>query len=174
MLSKEDITATLLSERLPLTAFVATVTRNYHMAEDVFQDVCVKAIGYEQGFESAAHLVNWARVAGRNRAIDQLRSRDGVYEGLSEQLLGELSAVWPESRESQSRRKQLALKDCVDLLTDNNREILRLRYFEGRSGSEVADLLGRKLTTVYQSLARIHKTLGDCVRKRMARLESEG
>ncbi len=52
MLSKEDITANLIAERLSITAFLATVTRNYHLAEDVYQDVCVKAIGANEVFEA--------------------------------------------------------------------------------------------------------------------------
>ena len=53
-------------------------------------------------------------------------------------------------------------------LTPNNREIVRLRYFEGRAGAQVAEAMGRKLETVYQALARIHRTLADCVRQRLA------
>jgi RNA polymerase sigma-70 factor, ECF subfamily len=45
MLTPESLTAILLAERLPLTAFFASVTRDFHLAEDVFQEVCVKAVG---------------------------------------------------------------------------------------------------------------------------------
>jgi RNA polymerase sigma-70 factor (ECF subfamily) len=173
MLSREDTTAILLGERLPLTAFIASVTRNYHLAEDVFQDVCVKAIGREEPFESVQHLLNWARLAGRNRAIDQLRVRDGKYEGLSQELLESLSAVWPESQSGHIRERQLALEHCLGAITSNNRELLRLRYYEGRSGIEVAQTLNRKLETVYQALARIHKTLAQCIQQRLLTLEGE-
>lgn len=54
MLAPEHITATLLAERLPLTAFFACVTRDFHLAEDVFQEVCVKAEGRAETFESTA------------------------------------------------------------------------------------------------------------------------
>lgn len=173
MLSKEDITAILLSDRLPLTAFIATVTRNYHLAEDVFQDVCMKAMGREADFESAAHLLNWARLAGRNRAIDLLRVRDGKYEGLSEELLESLAIFWPDLQPGGGRERQTALEHCLELLTPNNRELLRLRYFQGRSGSDVAQALGRKLETVYQALARIHKSLAQCIQQRLLTLEGE-
>ncbi|WP_437230936.1 RNA polymerase sigma factor [Planctomicrobium sp. SH661] len=167
MLSNEEVAAKLLSERLAMTAFIATMTRNYHMAEDVFQDVCVKAIGREEEFESLDHLVNWAHMVGRNRAIDLMRARDGKYLGLSSDVLDALSQIWPKDRAASLREKQEALQLCMEQLTQNNREILRLRYFEGRSGGDVARFLNRKLETVYQALARIHKSLGECVRKRM-------
>lgn len=173
MLSREDITAHLLRERLALIAFLASVTRDFHLAEDVFQDVCVKAIGHEPGFESVGHLVNWARLTGRNRAIDLLRVRDGKYEGLSEELLDSLAAAWPDEAVEVQRRKQAALERCLERLTPNNREIVRLRYFEGRSGGDVAALVGRKLQTVYQALARIHKMLAECVQSQRLSWESD-
>jgi RNA polymerase sigma-70 factor, ECF subfamily len=167
VLSKEDIAATLFQERLSITAFLATVTRNYHLAEDIYQDVCVKAISQENPFETKSHLLNWVRLAGRHRAIDILKSRDGHYEGLSESVLDSLSAIWNERDQLNTVDRQAYLERCIESLTENNRQILRLRYFEGRSGAEVAKLLGRKLETVYQSLARIHKTLGECIQARL-------
>ncbi len=173
MLSKEETTALLLRERLSLTSYFATVAFNYHLAEDIFQEVCIKAIGRSEEFESNDHLLNWAHRVGRNRAIDSLRARDGKYQGLSEQVMESLSAGWIMAGNSRIRQMQESLQRCIDDLTPNSRTILRLRYFEGRSGGEVAETLGRKLPTVYQALARIHKTLGECVQRRMALLENE-
>ena len=84
MPAPEDITATLLTERLPLTAFFASVTRDFHLAEDVFQEVCVKAVARAESFETTAHLMNWARLTGKNRANDILQSLDGRYGRLSD------------------------------------------------------------------------------------------
>jgi RNA polymerase sigma-70 factor (ECF subfamily) len=165
MFRPEEIAATLLAERLPLTAYVASVTRDFHLAEDVFQEVCAKAVARAGEFESVAHVVSWARVAGRNRAIDILRTRDGRHVGLSEELLAVLAEEWPRRAEVDAMHD--ALEHCLEELTPNNRELLRLRYFEQRPCAEVAEQMGRKLETVYQALARLHRALGDCVRGRL-------
>lgn len=65
---------------------------------------------------------------------------------------------------------QDALEQCIGRVTPNNREMLRLRYFERRNCSDVAASMGRKIETVCQALARLHKALGLCIR---ARLQSE-
>jgi hypothetical protein len=49
MLPPETIAAVLLAERLPLTAYFASVTRDFHLAEDVFQEISVKAVGRAAG-----------------------------------------------------------------------------------------------------------------------------
>lgn len=165
MLPPEDIAATLLAERLPLTAFIASVTRDFHLAEDVFQEVCVKAVARAKTFETAAHLMNWARLTGKNRAIDILRARDGRYLGLSDEMLALLADEWPD--QSKAEAMQDALGNCIQQVTPNNRELLRLRYFERRNCNDVAEIMGRKIETIYQALARLHKTLGECIRARM-------
>jgi RNA polymerase sigma-70 factor, ECF subfamily len=169
MLVAEEITAVLFSQRLPLTAYIATVTRDFHVSEDIFQEVCVKAVSRENDFETSEHLIHWARVVGKNRAIDVLRARHGHYSGLSDSLLATLADEWPRKTEADGLAE--ALSACLERLTANNRELLRLRYFERRSCPDVAALMGRKLETIYQALARVHKSLGDCMR---ARLQQEG
>src|SRR6186713_1412371 len=127
MLPPDQITATLLRERLALTAYVSTVTRDFHLAEDIFQEVCVKAVGKGGDFETQQHLINWARVAGRHRAIDVLRTRDGKVVGLSEEMLAALEPVWPQGEAAQGSAALEALRKCMDRLTPNNQEIVRLR-----------------------------------------------
>ena len=165
MLPPETLAATLLAERLPLTAFFASITRDYHLAEDVFQDTCVKALARTQAFDNRAHLIHWARLTGKNRSIDLLRARDGRYVGLSDEMLALLADDWPGK--SQTDAMQEALLQCIRQITPNNRELLRLRYLEQRNCTDVASILGRKIETVYQALARRHKTLGDCIRSRL-------
>ena len=170
-MTAEDITSCLLRERLALVGFISSVTRDFHIAEDIFQDVCVKAVGRAGEYESPQHLMNWARLMGRRRGIDVLRARDGKVVGLSEEMLAALEPVWPEGDDAGSPALE-ALRKCLERLTPNNQEIVRLRYFEGRAGAAVAEAMGRKLDTIYQALARIHKTLGECVKQRLATTES--
>lgn len=165
MLFPESTAAILLAERMPLTAFFASVTRDFHLAEDVFQEVCVKAVARAESFETMAHLMNWARLTGKNRAIDILRARDGRYVGLSDEMLALLADEWPDK--SRADAMQEALTQCITQITANNRELLRLRYFEQRNCTDVAAIMGRKIEAVYQALARLHKTLGDCIRTRL-------
>ena len=165
MLSPESAAAILLAGRMPLTAFFASVTRDFHLAEDVFQEVCVKTVARADSFETMAHLMNWARLAGKNRAIDILRARDGRYVGLSDEMLALLADDWPDQTKTDAM--QQALDHCITQITPNSRELLRLRYFERRNCTDVAAIMGRKIETVYQALARLHKTLGECIRTRL-------
>ncbi|HWL09964.1 MAG TPA: sigma factor-like helix-turn-helix DNA-binding protein, partial [Planctomicrobium sp.] len=81
-----------------------------------------------------------------------------------------LAEDWPKS-ESWNPVTLTALNQCLRKLTENNREIVRLRYLEGRTGSDLARHFGRKLATIYQAISRIHKSLGECIRIRLVNTE---
>ncbi len=172
MLTHEQTTSILLKNQLALTASIACVSRSYHLAEDIFQEVCIGAIGHQKGFESNEHLLRWARVTGRHRAIDVLRTRDGKYQGLTDEVLDRLASAIHETADAMQSLKHEALRECMSRLTPNNREILRLRYFEGRTSSAIAAILGRKIATVYQAISRIHQSLGDCIEQRLSQQRS--
>ena len=161
------VTEHLLKERRSLTAYVYAITRNYHLAEDVYQEICVKAIGHTQGFDSRAHLLKWFKVCARNRAIDIIRTREGRYVGLSEQAYEMLEQQWDAEPATTNEEHLVALTKCLEQLTPRSQEIVRLRYFEGKAGKEIAEFMGRKIESAYQAIARIHKSLGDCVRQRL-------
>jgi len=163
----QRITEHLLRERRSLTAYVCSITRNYHLAEDVYQEICVKAIGHGRGFDSQAHLVNWFRICARNRAIDIMRTREGRYVGLSEHALEMLEQDWDDEPSAFTEERLSALEKCLGELTPRSREIVRMRYFEDKPAREIATLLRQKIESAYQAIARIHKSLGDCVRMRM-------
>ena len=161
----EEITAILLPQRRLLIAYYATVTQDFHLAEDIFQEVCIKAIGANGKFEAQMHVINWAKVVGRNTAIDKLRARGEKYISFSEEMLEILAAEWPDSKKSDNIHK--ALSTCMQKSTPYNQRLLKLKYFEKLPGAKIAESLGKKLETVYQGLARIHKALATCVKNEL-------
>jgi len=56
-----------------------------------------------------------------------------------------------------------ALKGCLERLPTRQRELLRLRYWQGLSIDEMARLRGRQVNAVYTALSRIRKALERCI-----------
>jgi DNA-directed RNA polymerase specialized sigma24 family protein len=81
MPSTQENTEHVLRERLALAASTSTVTRNDHLAEDVYQEIFVKAVALHDKFTSNTHLTNWFRVSARSRAIDIIRTRETLLAG---------------------------------------------------------------------------------------------
>ncbi len=168
-LDQESVARLLLQQRMELTAYIQSIVRNIHMAEDVFQDVCVRAIKHHETFVDRTHLSKWARRVARNRSIDALRRKENQAVVLNEEVLELLESDWPEMETEESTESVVALRRCMDKMTPYSREILRLRYMEGLAGTEVADTLNRKVDTIYKALTRIHIGLRDCVKRQLSR-----
>lgn len=163
----EIITQSILSSRLELLAYVYSVTRDYHIAEDVYQEVFVKAVSRSGTFESTDHLLKWFRVSARNRAIDFVRQTKGTYIGLSEETLGVLESAWLDNSKDAATERTEALQKCLQSLTPRSRTIVKMQYFENRTSQEIAEFIGGKVESAYQAVARIHKSLRECIDRTM-------
>jgi RNA polymerase sigma-70 factor, ECF subfamily len=166
-LDQEGVARLMLKQRMELTSYIQSIVRDIHMAEDVFQDVCVKAIKHHETFKDSLHLTKWTRRVARNRSIDCLRRKENQTLVLNEEALELLERDWPMEDEGPSPKKIEALRGCMGKMTPYSREILRLRYTEGLPGTQVADILNRKVDTIYKALTRIHMGLRDCVKRQL-------
>ncbi len=170
-MTKEQAAEYLMKDRLHLSAYISSITRSYQSAEDIFQEVCLKAISMADSFNDIAHLQRWSRQVGRNKAIDVFRRARKHKKIFDEALLKVLENEWPGHEDRNLSAEKEALYMCMEEMTENNREIVRLRYFQGMSGVNVAQRLNRKATAIYKSLARIHCFLRECLQKHLAELE---
>ena len=55
------------------------------------------------------------------------------------------------------------LKGCLGELTERSRQIVDLRYVDGLKSGRIAEMLGRKVESVYRTLTRAHVALRDCM-----------
>ena len=170
LLTQDEIIRSLFAHRARLNAAVWMVVRDVHLAEDVFQEVMVKALARHEAFDHEAHLLAWARVTARHLALNLLRQRKKGWVVLDEETL-ELMAADGASPHAPSARVE-ALQDCLETVPDGPRRMLDLRYAEGRSCEEVARIFGLSLDAAYQRLSRLHRALRDCVEQKLNPPES--
>ena len=167
----DDFVRTLLAERGTLLAYIHSLVRDRHAAEDVFQSVMVAAISKRDEIQDRLHLLKWLRTAARFEALGQIRRNTAQPAGLDDAVLNQLEAHWARHDAHPGSVKADALRHCVDRLAPHARQLLQLRYEDGISGERLAAVVGKSLNTVYVALTRIHRTLADCVR---AQLHREG
>lgn len=64
--------------------------------------------------------------------------------------------------------RRRALAHCLAKLRAKDRELIQTRYAPGVNGKGIAEMLGRPINSVYQSLGRIRRTLFECINRRLA------
>lgn len=168
-LTQDEIIRSLFVQRARLNAAVWMVVRDVHLAEDIFQEVMVKAVGRLEAFDGEAHLLAWSRVTARHLALNLLRKRNKGWVVLDEEMLEQIEEDWPSSHAPNTRVE--ALQDCLETMPAEPRQMLDLRYAEGRSCEEVARVFGLNLEAAYQRLSRLHRALRDCVEKKLNLLD---
>jgi RNA polymerase sigma-70 factor (ECF subfamily) len=135
------------------------------VAEDVLQDVYVRIWERAGSFDPAkASPITWMASIARNRAIDEVRRRRPVsIEEAPEALEVADSGADPFDSAQQSEELR-RLKQCLDGLEPDRREMVLLAYYSGLSREELAQRFAAPVNTVktwlHRSLAQLRKCLG--------------
>jgi RNA polymerase sigma-70 factor (ECF subfamily) len=142
--------------------------RDDHLAEDIFQEVAASAVQKCDEIRDTQHLLAWVRLTTRRRALKLCRRRRQQCLFRNEALIDLLDEQWAEHDLAPASDLVDALRRCLEELSPYARTLVNLRYAEGISGVRLAEAVGRRLNTVYVALTRIHRSLGDCIRRRLA------
>ncbi|BDS06888.1 hypothetical protein NT6N_19280 [Oceaniferula spumae] len=169
--SPEDVAKWLLEKQSHIIAYARVIVQDMQLAEDIFQDVCVRAVKMSAEFDSAEGTVRWAMKAARNKAIDYLRKTRREVAMFSPELLDRLSDEWMgvTYHAQQDDGQQAVYKNleyCLAKLTKRTRALLDMRYGDGRKPNEIAAMVDQKVTAVYKTLTRANSTLKSCMENR--------
>ena len=162
MLNEQEILQSLMKWRTRVSAAAWVVVQNAHAAEDIFQNVALKAMTREVSFENESALLSWAFITARREGIDWLR-RHQRETCLDADILELLEHEWQAAPSHPSGAKIEALQDCLEAAPEASRRLLKLRYFDGYSCEEVAEQMGIGLNAIYKRVSRLHASLKQCV-----------
>jgi RNA polymerase sigma-70 factor (ECF subfamily) len=160
------IVRALIRDRAKLLGYIWAIVRDHHLAEDVFQDLTVLAMERAGEIQDDEHLLLWSRRAARYKALEVLRSKSYQATTLDDDVLELLQTDWARGDAFASSDEVDHLRACLERLTPHARRLVHLRYTEGLTGIQTAEVVQVKVHSVYVALARIHKALEECIRQR--------
>ena len=139
--------------------------RDRAQAEDAAQESLIRIWKALDRYDGRASLSSWIYAITRNRcltALERRRVMDSLDDGAIETEVAILTA--PDKGSSDERSEQL--QALIDLLPERLRRTLLLYYFQERSTSEVALMLGCAVGTVKTQLFRARAALIEELRTR--------
>lgn len=139
--------------------------RDRQRAEDAAQESLVRIWKALERYDGRAALSTWIYAITRNRclsAIERERSTESLRDSELAGRIEELPACEPEPADEPGE----LLRELVELLPERLRRVLVLYYFEERSTSEVATMLGCPEGTVKTHLFRARAALAEQLRRR--------
>lgn len=141
-----------------LRAFLRHRSPDADAADDVLQDVFVKALRAGQGFCTLDNPRAWLFQVARNAMVDRLRTSH-PHEPLTDELADSLAAETPAIAPVD------ALADCLSLtlgeLSVEDAAVLRACDIEGQTQHDFATAQGLSLSAVKSRLLRARQRLRD-------------
>ncbi len=162
-MTEEEIVTKILQVRTKLSGIIWGILRDHHAAEDIFQDVMVKALARREQFDDGDYLLAWARVSSRNAAIDLCRQRGNRRNLLDKAALDALEENLSKEASAARASRIDALTHCLEQLPKKTRSIMDARYRDEKNVQAVAESRGKSLDAVYQIISRTHRKLRECV-----------
>ncbi|MDH3582719.1 MAG: sigma-70 family RNA polymerase sigma factor [Phycisphaerae bacterium] len=173
-MDSHEIVRCLLRDRAKLLGYVWAIVRDHHAAEDIFQEVSALAIDRQDRINDAEHLHLWARKTARFKSLEWLRRQAHRPMSLGADVLEMLEAAWAHEDKHDSAQEMNDLQACMNELTPRARRLVHLRYTEGLSGIQVAEIVQTKVHSVYVAMTRIHRALEACIRRRREEAAAHG
>jgi RNA polymerase sigma-70 factor (ECF subfamily) len=144
-----------------------TLLRDPTAAEDAAQESLVRIWKAMGSYDQRASLSTWIYAITRNRCLTAIARRREL-ESLSDATVEAEADLQQQPVAADSEPEDIAatLRELVDLLPERYRRTLLLFYYEERSVSEVAGMLGLPQGTVKTNLFRARAALTEQLRRR--------
>jgi RNA polymerase sigma-70 factor (ECF subfamily) len=145
----------------PLYSLALRMLANEAEAQDILQEVFLTIWNKAPAFRpERGTAFAWVVTQLRNRTIDRLRSRRRRGE-LTETYADDLAPSAAENMETAERAHEV--RSALEQLGEDQRQVLRLAFFEGLTLSEIAEKLEEPLGTIKarasRGMARLRSTL---------------
>ena len=149
--------ATLLFERYNkrIFNFLARMTLDRAVAEDLTQNVFFRVIKYRDSFREGARFQSWIYQIARNVFSDHYQAVKGKYASYID--VDKIRDHMAERNDTEVKQEQEALlHSSMAQLTEEQRELLVLTRFQHMKYEEVAELMD---TTVANIKVKVHRAI---------------
>ncbi|MGI9387045.1 MAG: sigma-70 family RNA polymerase sigma factor [Methyloligellaceae bacterium] len=143
--------------------FAMRFVRNEAVAEELVNDVFLDIWRHADRFDGRSSVTTWMLAMVRNKAISLLRRRS--EEGLDEQMARNIEdrSDDPEVA-AQKGDKGLMIRQCMEKLSADHREVIDLVYYHEKSVREVSEITGTSESTVKTRMYYARKQLGELLK----------
>jgi RNA polymerase sigma-70 factor (ECF subfamily) len=143
-------------------AFIVSKVRSLDLAEDLFHDTLIKVINsLKKGkYNEEGKFISWVMRIAHNLIIDHFRkiSKQKYIKPNNDFDIFDIIENGEMSQEQRVIQKQIHrdLNKIIDQLPDDQKEVVKLRYFEDMSFKKISNLTGVSINT---SLGRMRYAL---------------
>lgn len=144
--------------------FVLRLVRNEATAEDLLSEVFLDVWRQAGKFEGRSAVSTWILSVARFKALSSLRRRKD--EELDDETADAIADTQDDPEAALAKKdKGNALRQCLQKLSAEHREIVDLVYYHEKSVAEVAELIGIPEATVKTRMFYARRKLSDLLKE---------
>lgn len=169
----ERIVRDFQKHRQPLLSYVRALTCNSDAAEDIIQEMSVIVLRKANAGERPDDLPAWCRGIARNLLLRERRDAKRLIYFGDDNWIALVDRAFEENQGAPDELRRGRLRDCIEKLGAQARELINLRYTHSLKLKDIAGRLQRTELAVQVSLSRLRKSLRSCV-ERTSGMENAG
>jgi RNA polymerase sigma-70 factor, ECF subfamily len=144
--------------------FVLRLVRNEAAAEDLISEVFLDVWRQAAKFEGRSAVSTWILSMARFKALSSLRRR--TEEALDDETAGTIEDTDDDPETALAKKdKGAALRQCLERLSAEHREIVDLVYYHEKSVAEVSSIVGIPEATVKTRMFYARKKLSELLKE---------
>jgi RNA polymerase sigma-70 factor, ECF subfamily len=150
-----------------LFLYICGLVFSRDVAEDILQETNLVLWQKRAEYRPDTNFYAWACQIAFYKVCKARDERRRKLPAFSELFLRQMATDLQSLVEAPSKL-QSYLHECVEILTDADRNLLARRYDHDATTKSIASELGQSVRKVNRSLGRIHEALFDCIRAKLA------
>jgi RNA polymerase sigma factor (sigma-70 family) len=157
-----------------VSSIALSIVKDLDSSEDVAQQVYIGTWQQLASLQNSASILPWLRQMTRYKALNFLRDNK-IKQKLDGEQADLLLAQFCDPKEEldialEREQQSVIVRDFIQQLPEESREIVLLYYREDQSSQQVARLLEQSETNIRQKLSRVRKLLQDQILAKHGRL----
>jgi RNA polymerase sigma-70 factor (ECF subfamily) len=143
----------LMRHKDKLFTSIVFLVKDKHLAEDIFQDVCIKVIDTMRGgrYKDEGKFLPWAMRIAHNLCVDHFRKvkRMPAIKTSDDRDVFEVLNFSEEGADVKIMKRQSheSVRKMLDLLPEDQREVIVMRHYANLSFKEIAALTNCSINT---------------------------
>ena len=134
--------------------YVRMLVKNNDVADDLTQEVLIKVVKVldEGRYTDKGRFLPWVLRIAHNRVLDYFRAQKSVKivseSNTGYDILGNKNLAEPSIEDKLVSEQQAEdVRQLIELLPEEQREVVKMRYYEGLSFKEIAEYTGVSINT---------------------------
>ncbi|ARN57918.1 sigma-70 family RNA polymerase sigma factor [Sedimentisphaera salicampi] len=160
--TSDDFLDLLIPNQVRIYAYILSMVRNYHDADDVLQDTVKTMFEKYEDSKPIDNFVAWGIQIAYFKILDFRKKKANTRVQYDQQLFDKFSDMVEQNQTKDEGMERL--ENCIRKLNSRSRKMVELRYYQDFKPRQISSLLGLSVTNVYKIMSRIHGKLLACLK----------